>query len=63
MKLEIDIPDGLVTVEQAKALRSMKHAQLLVVHADGTGCVIKLDPLPHLPTAMDVLNLKMRMNS
>lgn len=63
MIVEIEIPDEMITVEQAKALRGMKHAQLLVAHADGTGALITLDPKPSLPTNTEILNLKMRRNA
>lgn len=63
MILEITIPDEMITVAEAKALRNMAKAQLLVTHADGTGAVITVERTPSLPTALDILNLKMRRHS
>ena len=61
MKLSIEIPDSMITVEQAKLLDGMKSAILVVEHADGTGAFVYLDPIPSRITPMDLLNLKMRM--
>lgn len=60
MRMTIEIPDELITLEQVKALKSMKGAVLIVECADGTGLAITCDP--KLPTTrLDLLSLRARL--
>lgn len=59
VRLEIEIPDSMVSYEQAKLLHDMKKATLIVEYADGSGAAIRLDPVRRR-RPLDILNLKAR---
>ncbi len=59
MRLEIEIPDSMVSFEQAKLLHAMEKAVLIVTYSDGTGAAIHLDPV-RKRRPIDILNLKAR---
>lgn len=57
MRLEIEIPDKMVSLEQAKLLHTMTKAVLIVTYPDGTGAAIHVDPIRTL-RPLDILRLK-----